>query len=132
MDATKDSDFRAFKLDVVVTDGAQLSFSGYFPVGTELKVMDEAVDQLMAVADRQRAKFEKRQFETKLAAEAKVLEQEKERAVLVQAAVARKNGDATDYDTNAVTAVTQNIQRLEVSIAAGHAAMELLKPRLRE
>lgn len=132
MDATKDADFRAFKLDVVVTEGAQLSFSGYFPVGTELKVMDDAVDQLMAVADRQRAKFEKRQFEMRLAAEEKVLEQEKERALGVHAIVDKKNGAATDYDKNAVSSVDQNIQRLQVSIAAGHAAIEGLKPRLRE
>lgn len=127
-----DPNIRNFRLDVAVTDGAQLSISGAFTADTPLADMDKAVDQLMAVADRQRAQYEKRKYQEKLAAEMKVLEQERERSVSVQAAVSRKNGDATEYDTNAVTAVTQNIQRLEVSIAAGQAAIEGLKPRLRE
>ena len=129
------TDRTAYRLECFIIDGvAQLSFSGYFEPHASLADKDRLVDELMAVAERQRAKQIILQVQAERDANTKVLTQERERLgkVMASADAQKANGGLQDATASAMTASQQNIQRLENKDAEFSVRIDSLKQMLRE
>lgn len=133
MDAVTDR--IAFRVECAVVDGASsVSFSGFFDPSATLAQKDAIIDELMAVGERQRAKNIMLAVQAERDANARVLQQEKERMgkVLADADAQKANGGMQDATAQALRASQQNVQRLENEVLKSDAKLEALKPMLRE
>jgi len=125
----------AFRVESNIIDGvAQVSFSGFFDPKATLIEKDAIVDELMAVAERQRAMHIQFQVQAQKDANKRVLDQEKERMgkVLADGETQSANGGMHDATAQAIRASQQNVQRLENEDLKFQAQLESLKPLLRE
>lgn len=129
------TDRTAYRVECFIVDGvSQVSFSGFFDPGSSLADKDRIVDELMAVAERQRAKHICLQLEAEKAGKQRVVDQEKERLgkILADAEVQRENGGLQDATSNAMRAAQQNVERRQEEVMLLDAKLESIKPMLRE
>ena len=125
---TNPKDF-PFRIDCAIDQGLSLSVSGVFGETSTLAEKDKLVDDLLAVAKRQRAILQKQQWLADLDAKKRVLAQERDRA-----AKQHEEHDKTpnDFTKQAISASSANIKRLEGEIVGGEAAIAGLAGELRE
>ena len=125
---TNPKDF-PFRIDCAIDQGMSLSVSGVFGADSSLADKDKLVDDLLAVAKRQRAILQKQQWLADLDAKKRVLNQERERAAKQHEEHSKTPNDFTEQ---AIKASTANIKRLESEITGGEAAIAGLSGELRE
>lgn len=119
-----------FRIDAAIGESLNFSVSGFLPQDAAIESMDKQVDTLIAVVERQRAKFQIAQWMADLDAKKRVLQQERER-LAKQHAEADRTEKPSDYMAQAITASRQNIERMEKDIVGGQAAIDGLTPKLR-
>jgi len=125
----------AFRLEFTIMDQVSaISFSGFFDPTSTIEAKDKLVDDLIAVAERQRAKNDILSLEVIRADKQRVVDQEKVRLgqILAAAETQKANGGIQDATNSAMTAAQQNISRREDEVAVVDLKIEALKPKLRE